>query len=393
MKIGLDCSAVPGERTGIGEYEYHLAHALARADGVNSYLFYILFPYSYYLLHRDLLNVDLPRGNNVRTVFRPVPVPYPALRGTWLLGRTSFFREYTLGSLDVDLVHSTSYSVPAFRNRKKKLVVTLYDLTVITHPQYHTGQTVTHALNGIRDAVRYADAIIAISEHTKRDLREYLSVPEEKLAVTHLAADPAYKPVTDEGILQSVRKKYHLPPHYILFLGALEPRKNVVSLLQAFARLPGELQKEFPLVIAGAKGWLNSDLHAVVRDLKLSGKVHFPGYIAKEDISAVYSLATVFVYPSLYEGFGLPVLEAMACGTPVISSNVSSLPEVAGDAARLVAPLSIEEIEEALKDLLAHEDLRAEMRRRGLLRSAEFTWEKCAEQTLAVYRKTGAGGN
>src|SRR3972149_10010834 len=158
------------------------------------------------------------------------------------------------------------------------------------------------------------------------------------MTVTHLAAGPEYHEIKDPPALDVVRKKYTLPRNYILFVGSLEPRKNVKTLLRSYASLSETVKREFSLVIAGAKGWLNSDIPGIVKELGIEKTTLFPGYIEKEDMSAVYSAASVFVFPSLYEGFGLPILEAFACGTPVITSNTSSMPEVAGDAAVLVDP-------------------------------------------------------
>ena len=186
---------------------------------------------------------------------------------------------------------------------------------------------------------------------------------------------------------KAARLKYSLPERYVLFVGSNEPRKNIKTLLAGYAALSEGLRKEFPLVIAGGRGWLNSEIPGVIKRLGIETSVRFAGYIGRNDMSAVYSGASVFAYPSLYEGFGLPILEAMSCGAPVITSNVSSMPEVAGDAARLVAPTDAEGLGEALGALLVDEGLRKEMRLKGLERGAMFSWDKCARETLALYRK------
>jgi glycosyltransferase involved in cell wall biosynthesis len=390
MTIGIDCSAVAGERSGLGQYAFNLVHALSEIDTANRYLLYILFPVTNYLLHRELVKVDLPDKANFRIFFRKIPVPYQLMRYLRVPGFSAKADEFMLGNLPADIVHSTTFSVPRFRNRKKRLVVTIYDLTVLTHPEYHQKLNIRHCLEGIKDAVRYADRIIAISDHTKQDLMDHFRVPSDMIEVTPLAAGRNYRPVTDSRILDAARKKYGLPPRYVLFLGSLEPRKNVDALVQAYARLPEKLREEFSLVVAGARGWLNSEVHKAVEDLKIGSRVHFTGYVAEEDMSAVYSMSTVFVYPSFYEGFGLPVLEAMSCGAPVITSNTSSMPEVAGDAARLVSPKDIDEIAGALESVLEDEETRDRMRTRGLKRASGFSWEKCARQTLDIYQNVMA---
>lgn len=392
MKIAIDCSLVPGARGGIGQYSYNLAHALARVDTENTYSEYILFPAINHILHPEYKKVDLPDTGNFRVVFRTIPVHFQLMRYLWLPGMPGSLREYMLGGLGADLYHSHTYCVPRFRDKKKRLVVTVYDVSVLTHPECHTRTNRDFCLRGIKDAVRHADGIIAISEHTKADLIDYFNAPPELITVTHLAASSAYREIKDPAALQAAAKKYALPENYILFVGSLEPRKNVRTLLKAYSLLPERLKKEFSLVVAGGKGWLNSDIPASAKELKISERVKFAGYIEDPDIAAVYSGAAVFAYPSLYEGFGLPILEAMSCGTPVVTSDTSSMPEVAGGAAALVSPHSAEGIAAALSRVLERAEVRREMKEKGLKRAALFSWDKCARETLAVYRKVVESG-
>lgn len=392
MKIAIDYLAVLGKRTGIGQYTVSLVNALAGLDSKNTYTLYVLVPFYYHLLHPEYKKIDLPAAPNFKPVFKTIPVPFQLFPYFQFPGTPSFFREYMLGGLDADVVHSNTFCVPRFRDRKKRLVVTIYDVSVLTHPECHKRTNREFCLRGIKDAVRYADHIIAISEHTKNDLIKYFNAPEELITVTHLAAGPDYHEVKDGRALNAARVKYGLPENYILFVGSLEPRKNVRALLNAYSKLPERLRKDFFLVIAGAKGWLNSDIPGLVKDLGISGGVRFTGYIDNNDIASVYSGAAVFVYPSLYEGFGLPILEAMSCGTPVVTSNTSSMPEVAGDAAELVPPSDTGEIAAALERVLENAGLRMEMREKGLKRASMFSWERCARETLDVYRKVVESG-
>lgn len=392
MKIAIDCSLVPGPRGGIGQYSYSLVHALSRIDTVNRYSLYLLFPAVNHILHPEYKKAELPETANFKVIYKTIPVHFQLLRLLWFPGMPGSLREYMLGGLDADVVHSHSYCVPRFRDRRKRLVVTVYDVSVLTHPECHTRANRAFCLRGIKDAVRYADSIIAISEHTKEDLMKYFDAPAELVTVTRLAAGPGYREVKAPEVLRAARDKYGLPENYILFVGSLEPRKNVRTLLKAYSSLPERFKREFCLVIAGGRGWLNSDIPGVVKDLNISERVRFAGYIDKDDIAAVYSQAAVFAYPSLYEGFGLPILEAMSCGTPVVTSDASSMPEVAGDAAILVSPTDADGIAAALERVLESAEVREEMREKGLKRAAGFSWEKCAGETLDVYRKVVESG-
>jgi glycosyltransferase involved in cell wall biosynthesis len=260
-----------------------------------------------------------------------------------------------------------------------------------------------------------ADAILAISHSTKHDLMTLLGVPSEKITVTHLAPDPSFRPVTDESRLAQARSAYGLAGQFILFVGTIEPRKNLVTLLKAFSMLLRTIRNEenaipssgsrqpegadserqlrppaVQLAIAGRKGWLHQEVFDVADDLNLSDSVRFLGGVNAADLPALYSAARLLVMPSLYEGFGLPVLESMACGTAVVCSNTSSLPEVAGDAALLVAPDDAPGLADAMRRILTDDSLRGDLIQRGLRRAAQFSWTTTAQQTLAVYRAVGS---
>ncbi|HUV05756.1 MAG TPA: glycosyltransferase family 1 protein, partial [Armatimonadota bacterium] len=238
-----------------------------------------------------------------------------------------------------------------------------------------------------RRAVKKADAIIAISESTKRDIVELLGAPEHKIYTTLLGVDPPYRPVSDER-KERVAREHGLGHSTILYLGTLEPRKNIPALLAAFSQArKSSPAKDCTLVLAGGKGWFFNQTFKLVEDLGLKESVRFTGYVPAEDLPALYSAATVFVYPSLHEGFGLPPLEAMACGTPVITSNASSLPEVVGDAGIMVDPYNVEELAGAILRVLCDPDLRQEMSAKGLERAKKFSWEETARQTLKVYER------
>jgi glycosyltransferase involved in cell wall biosynthesis len=379
VRVGLDVSLVPGQRVGVGQYAYQLARALGAVDRDTDYR---LYPVFYHIVHPQYWHAALPAAPNMRVAFRHLP-PTLVLR-LWRRPGAERMKERLLG--DVDVVHSTTYCAPRFASRRRRLVVTIYDLTVLTHPEFHLPANVAHCLGGTRRAIERAAALIAISEHTRAELVERLGAPKDLVRVVHCAVDPGLRRVTDPARLAAVRRRYALPEHFALFLGALEPRKNVLRLVEAWAALDPAMRRDVRLVLAGAKGWLNDSIHARVAELGVERSVQVIGYVAEADVAALYSLATVFAYPSLAEGFGLPVVEAMACGTPVLTSDASSLPEVAGDAALCVSPTRVDEIAGGLARLLGDTALRRELARRGLERAARYSWERAARETLAVYR-------
>ena len=378
MKIGIDLSLVPGQRAGGGRYSYELARALGRIDPVNSY---ILYPVFYYIVHPDYPRVAFPTGRRMRLAFASMP---PALiRSLWKLPGAELLKEVLLGNVNV--LHSNTFCVPRFRLGRKRLVVTIYDASVVTHPQFHVKENIDHCLRGIRAAIERADAIITISEHARRELVERLNVPADRIAVTPLAPPPELRRVSDPALLGRVRERYKLPQRFVLFLGMVEPRKNLMRLVEAYAGLSPGARHETELVVAGPAGWLNRALFERIEELGIASSVRFIGYVDDGDLAAVYSLATVFAYPSLYEGFGIPVLEAMTCGTPVLTSDVAALPEVVSDSALLVPPTDTDAISKALLRLLESETLRTDLAARGMSRAALFSWDRCARETLAVY--------
>ena len=285
----------------------------------------------------------------------------------------------------LDVLHSPVHVLPAVCPCRS--VVTILDLTFIRFPQTFPLFQRRYLDFFTRRAVKKADAIIAISESTKRDIVELLGAPEGKIYTTLLGVDPPYRPVSGER-KERVAREHGLGHSTILYLGTLEPRKNIPALLAAFSQARKSSQvKDCTLVLAGGKGWFFNQTFKLVEDLGLKESVRFTGYVPAEDLPALYSAATVFVYPSLHEGFGLPPLEAMACGTPVITSNASSLPEVVGDAGIMVDPHNVEELAEAILRVLRDPDLRQEMSAKGLEQAKKFSWKETARQTLKVYER------
>jgi glycosyltransferase involved in cell wall biosynthesis len=284
-----------------------------------------------------------------------------------------------------DVFHATDHLLPPLR--RSKLVFTVHDLIYLFYPQYHLPLNRWYLTLMMPRFLRRADAIIAVSENTRRDVARLLKIPAERMTVIYEGVSAAYSPALPPHEVARVRARYGLPERYLLFLGTLEPRKNLGALLAAYHAL---LARGVPLprlVIAGRKGWLFEPIFERVRALGLAEQVCFTDWVPEADAPPLLAGAEAFVYPSVYEGFGLPPLEAMACGTPVITSTASSLPEIAGDAALLVAPDDTAGLAQAIERVLSDAALRADLRARGLARAAQFTWEAAARQTLAVYHQ------
>ncbi len=285
----------------------------------------------------------------------------------------------------IDVLHSPDF-IPPFRRRCRS-VITVHDLAFLRFPDLLTRESASY-YGQIARAVESADQVIAVSHSTKRDLLELLSVDPEKITVVHSGVSPECRPL-EAAELEAWRQELELPDRFILFVGTMEPRKNLPTLLRAFARV--WKAHRVPLVVVGGQGWLNQELYRVREELGLGDEVRFVGSVEASRLVYYYNCAACLVLPSLYEGFGHPVLEAMACGTPVIASNVSSLPEIVGEAALLVAPDDVEGLAAAMGRLLADGGLRQRLIGLGLRRASLFSWEKTARETMAVYHKVVEG--
>ncbi|MBI4040834.1 MAG: glycosyltransferase family 4 protein [Deltaproteobacteria bacterium] len=373
MKIGIDVSRLAFTRTGVGNYVYHLIHHLARLDGHNEYF---LYPRFWSCYPKRFPIAELPSNLNFKV--------WNFEKRSNLFGCFLFGNKTSMAG-EVDVVHSTNIVAPCLKN--SKLIVTLHDLTYHVYPKWHTVRNVLFSRYYTKRAVQRAYKIIVDSESTKKDLLAYYKIEESKIKVIYLAAAPYFYPEQDPSVIQTMRESLGTMGDFILYVGTLEPRKNLEALLCAYARLVSENKEIFPLVISGTPGWKYSSLFKLVHKLNLSQKIKFLGYVSNDALRVLYSTASIFVYPSLYEGFGLPVVEAMACGAPVITSGVSSLPEVSGDAALLIDPKKTDEIYEALKRLFENENLRNQLRVKSLKQSQKFSWFKTAQETLALYQE------
>lgn len=281
------------------------------------------------------------------------------------------------------LYHETNFIASRYSG---PAVVTIHDLSHRRHPEFHPKVAVDYLDDGLPHTLKQAQFVIADSVYTKNEILDIYGLPDEKVVPIHLGVEAAFQPY-DEALctptLAPLGLKYR---SFVLSVCTLQPRKNLQRLVEAFALLPDDLRQAFPLVLIGADGWMNSALMRTIEPLTRSGQVVIPGYVTRASLLHLFASATVFAYPSLYEGFGLPVAEAMASGTPVLTSNVTSLPEVTAGAAWEVDPYSIDEMTSGLERLLNDAPLRAELIARGLRRAAELTWDATVEQTCNVYR-------
>lgn len=370
MSIYIDISAAVHARAGLGRYAESLACALAMLHPRRYALFYNAG------LRKPCLPPELD-GLPSRRVYAGYK---PWRMAVWLGHLLGIHFDKLLP--DAELFHATEHLLLPLR--QIPTVLTVHDLIFRLFPEHHKRLNFWYLNATMPLYCRRADAIIAVSEATKRDLIRLYGVPAEKIAVIHEAAAPHFKPVAPEQIA-AVRERYGLPDHYILRVGTIEPRKNLERLLDAL-QLVQHYDSTVRLVVVGSKGWLYERFFKKLHGSELRHAVVLTGRVQDTDLPAIYSGATLLVEPSLYEGFGLPLLEAMACGTPVVCSNTSSLPEVAGDAACYFDPRDSAAMAEAIGEVWRDGSLRDTMRHNGLVRAAQFSWERTAQETLAVYR-------
>ena len=288
----------------------------------------------------------------------------------------------------LDVVHCPDFIPPL--HRRCRAVITVHDLAFLLYPHLLTEESQRY-YSQIDQAVKSADAIIAVSENTRKDLVERVGAKPEKVVVIPEAADELYRPLEREVVETSLRSRFGLATGYMLFVGTIEPRKNLPFLLRAYATMRERWRSKSialpKLVIAGRKGWLFEDVFKVVDELCLGDEVRFLGVVSPDDLVLLYNGACLLVFPSLYEGFGLPPLEAMACGTPVIGANVSSIPEVVGDAGLLFSARESEALIAGLENLILDQALANSLRQKGFERVRQFSWKHTAQETLALYRK------
>lgn len=286
---------------------------------------------------------------------------------------------------DVDLLHGPAYALPLICPTRS--IVTVHDLSFFLYPQAFNPGNRLYLRLMTRLAAQRADAVLAVSEHTRQDVLRLLNVPADRVHAVPNGIDSTFRPLPTPQV-RRFRAENQLPEQFILCISTIEPRKNLATLIRAYAAL-GNTQ--YKLVIGGGRGWRYESIFALVEELGLEDRVCFPGFVAHSDLPYWYNTADVFVFPSIYEGFGLPPLEAMACGTPVIASNASSLPEVVGSAGLLVEPTDVTALADAIQQVISKPELAASMAAQGLARAGGFSWRACAERTARLYERTLEG--
>lgn len=382
MRIGINALFLQKPTTGSGQHLFHLLQGLDGFDRENEYvLLSPRFRRAYTMTFPQLSD----RFENVEVVTTLARLGENAEKLWWEqvgLVRAGWKER-------INLLHSPYWASPLFGTFPT--VITIHDVIQFVLPQYRWRKISRMYYWLVSRAARRASAIIAVSECSKRDIVRILGIPPERIFVIGNAVDESFRPVTDSWQHAAVRERYGIEPNYLLYFGGFDLRKNVHRIIQAYVRLPEQLRARFQLVIAGRLHLLGHPLYPdprpLVRELGQEDRIIFTGQIREQDKVPLYSGAAVFLFPSLYEGFGMPVLEAMACGTPVITSNLSALPEVVGDAGVLVDPYRVEAISQAMVELIEDPARRQELGRQARERSRGFTWQEVAERTVQVYRR------
>jgi len=372
VTIYLDVSAAVHQRAGLARYARSLSQALAANYG-HKHGFGLFFNGS----PQDSALAELPRLPT-----RSMPLGYKPWRLAVLAGqRLGLGFDQLLP--EAQLLHATEHLLlPVHR---VPTVLTVHDLIYHLFPAYHKRLNYWYLNAAMPLFVRRADRIIAISQSTKRDLMHVYGVPEAKVRVIYEAASPSFQPAVPEAVA-AVKVRYKLPDRYILALGTIEPRKNLIRLVDAL-RILRQKDPSLALVIVGSAGWLYQDFFQHVEKLEDPRAVLLSGYVPDDDLPAVITGALVYVLASLYEGFGLPILEAMACGTPVACSNTSSLPELGGNAARYFDPMHSQDIAAAIEAILTDQALRRHLAELGLQQAAQFSWQRAARETMSLYEE------
>lgn len=370
MKVGIDARAAIWYRgTGIGTYTYQLMRSLSGIRPPE-------FDFRFFWPGDEYKDLDI----NDESVFNSIEK-----------SKDKFWEEVhipaRLSDERIDIYHVPQNGIGLPQPKACKTVVTIHDLIPYVYPETVGRSYLKVFLAQMPEIVAQADKIITVSNWSKNDIQRILQVPEEKIAVTYEAPEPIYRPIEKEKAGRLASEKYGLSKPYILYIGGFSPRKNVKGLISAFKQILPDLKEDIQLALVGRQARDFNELQILIEALNLQDKVVWTGFAPVEDLPYLYSGARAFVYPSVYEGFGLPPLEAMSCGTPTICSNTSSLPEVTGDASLNFNPYDVTALAETLYQVLTKPELRQHLREMGLKRAAQFSWQSTAEGTLKVYRE------
>jgi glycosyltransferase involved in cell wall biosynthesis len=384
MKIGIDATVLGDEyhnKGGIYHYILNLMKAFKEIDHENQYkIWFHFFRKDSFQRYKEACNLlDLGSIKN----FKIVKSNLPNYRGWYMRLPVDFF----IGP--VNIFHGPAHFVMPVISGKS--IVTIHDTDFIKIPDYLDRGWVEYKGKYTHLSIKRADIIITISNYMKSELIESLKIPEEKIQVVYQGVSPDFTVFKNKEMMYEFKNRYGIKIPYILFVGTFHKNKNLIRLIEAFHRLKMSSDLPHQLVLAGGKGELTDDLNQRIQELDIADMVVLPGYISEEDILKAYNYSDLFVFPSLFEGFGMPVLEAMACGVPVVASSVCSLPEVVGDAGLLVDPMNVESIAEGMYRVLYNDAIRNELIQKGFKRARLFSWEKTARETIEIYRKAYLG--
>lgn len=373
LRVGINATALLSPRTGIGNYIFLLGNEFLASREIQPQFFYMNG-------WSDMLRTEpLPNINSIKTkIRRYVPKAYD-------ISRTISQRYFSLGiqNTPVDIYHEPNYLAYRFDG---PIVITVHDLSWIRHPDMHPKERICAMEKYFPGSLDRAAAIITDCQFVKDEVIEAFGIPADKIHPVLLGVSPRFHPMSAEECRQVLTREDLDYGRYFLSVGTLEPRKNIVAVIDAFSKLPPEIQSAYPLILIGMRGWLTSSIEAKIRPMVEKGLVKTMGYVPDEHMPAFYSGASAFIFPSLYEGFGLPILEAMACGTPVIASNSSSIPEVIGNAGELLSPEDIDGMAEAMQRAVEDDAWRHRLSCAGIERAATFSWQRTAQKTIGVYR-------
>lgn len=373
MRVAFNATALLSPMTGIGQYAHHLAQGLQQNIEIDLDLFYASG------WRKEIRNEPLPNIVSLKSLVRRfVPRSYDIGRAL----QQKFFTAGTRQALN-DIYHEPNFLAFRFDGPS---VITVHDLSWIRHPDMHPVERVRAMEKYFQPGLERASLILTDSEFVKRELMEVFSIKPERIKPVLLGVEALFRPQSSAETMTVLNKHQLDHGQYLLAVGTLEPRKNLQVALRAFMHLPENLRRNFPLVLVGLTGWKTSELEKEIAPLVRAGQVRQLGYLPREDLATIIAGATTLIYPSVYEGFGLPPLEAMACGVPVIVSNISSLPEVVGDTGLMIDPHDVDGLASAIETLIDSPGLRQELSHKALQRSATFTWARCVDQTVDAYR-------
>lgn len=370
MKIGIDGRAAKWYRgTGIGTYTYQLINSINSLDKVNNYLLFMPESCSCDIVFESNFDVKNITENNKDNFWDEVNIPN-ILQGS-----------------DIELYHVPQNGIGLPYDKRCSMIITLHDIIPYKMPETVGPNYLRIFLDQIPKIIPHCDGIITVSEYSKNDIIKEFNFPKEKVFVTHLAPENIYRPLNKEFSKKLIKDIYSIEGDFLLYIGGFSPRKNILGLIDAFSLLLSHTNRKLNLVIAGKKGISYNIYRNRAEELHIEDRVIFPGFISMEHLPYLYNAAELFLYPSFYEGFGLPPVEAMACGIPVITSNTTSIPEIVGDSAILVDPNNTDEIYESMHKVIEDTKLKDTLILKGLVRSSGLTWEDTAKQTLIAYSK------